>query len=342
MATLPVSSDRRPFLDVPQRDDGLRGALGVHPGLLVFGAALLLFPRVFSTYWVFTVSVGLVLAISCLGLLLVVGWVREISLAQAGLTGSALYITSYLLRPDPYGAEREGLPFPLAVAVGIGFAGALSFLVALVSVRLIGAYVLVLTLALQFALENSVMISERFTGGLGHSTTPRPHFFGFHMRTDDRYYYFVLGALVVSMVFLHRLRISRFGRSMMMVGADREAAAASGVSPWAYKVWAFVIAGGFAGLAGTLSGPLYFSPPGTLQYISFNSLFYLAIPVLAGFDSLTAVVGIAVVFILLPQVFLDAKINVYLLGGVGLAVGVLLGPRGLGGSVADLFDRRKR
>ncbi len=89
-----VAEPPRPIIAVPRRAGGLVGLLGVHPGLLVFGADLLLVPVLFSTYWVFTVSVGLVLAISCLGLLVVVGWVREISLAQAGLTGSVVYITS--------------------------------------------------------------------------------------------------------------------------------------------------------------------------------------------------------------------------------------------------------
>lgn len=89
--------------------------------------------------------------------------------------------------------------------------------------------------------------------------------------------------------------------------------------------------GTHGGVAGVLSGPLYFSPPGTLQFISFNSLFYAAIPILAGCDSLMTVAGLAVMFTLVPQMFLEAELNVFLLGGVGLAAGVLLGPRGLGG-----------
>ncbi len=337
-----VAEPPRPTIDVPRSAGGFAGLLGVHPGLLVFGAALLLVPRVLPKYWVFSVAVGLVLAISCLGLLVVVGWVREISLAQAGLTGTSVYITGYLLWDHDFGSRGGGLPFPLAAAIGIGVTAGLSLLVALVSVRLAGAYVIVLTLALQFALENTVMINDRLSGGLSSPTTPRPSFFGYGMYSDDQFYYFVLGALAVSTVFLYRLRISRFGRSLILVGSDKQAAAAAGVSPWTYKVWAFVIAGAFAGLAGALSAPLYFSPPGTLQYISFNSLFYLAIPVVAGFDSLSAVVGVAILFTLIPQVFLDAKINVYLVGGVGLCVGVLLGPRGVAGSVSDLFDRRRR
>ncbi len=186
------------------------------------------------------------------------------------------------------------------------------------------------------------LVSEHLNGGNGDWIIGRPNFFGHRMLTDESFYYFVLGALIVSMVFLHRLRISRFGRAMILVGSDKQAAAAAGVSPWTYKVWAFVIAGALAGLAGALSAPLQFNPPHSLPYISFNSLFYLAVPLLAGFDSLTAVVGVAVLFAVLPELLRDAKINVYLIGGIGLCIGVLLGPRGVAGSVTDLFDRRRR
>jgi hypothetical protein len=55
-----------------------------------------------------------------------------------------------------------------------------------------------------------------------------------------------------------------------------------------------------------------------------------------------AVVSVAVFFQLLPQILLDLKINVYLLGGLGLAIGVLAGPRGAGGAMIDLFDDRAR
>ncbi|MGQ0845111.1 MAG: branched-chain amino acid ABC transporter permease [Sporichthyaceae bacterium] len=331
-----------PTLNIPPRVGGIAGALGVHPFIIFIVAAAALYPVVGNEYWVFNVMTGLVLAIACLGLLVVVGWGREISLAQAGLTGSAVYLTGYCARGDKPGEAGPGFPFPLAALVGIGFVVAVSILVALVSMRLAGVYVIVLTLSLQFLLENSLFTKERFTGGLSAPSTPRPEFFGASMENDTRFYYYILGALLVSMFFLHRFRHSRFGRSLIMVGVDKAAAAAVGVSPWMYKVTAFAIAGAFAGLAGALSAPLYRNPPGILQYISFNSLFYLSVPILAGFESLVAVVGVAVFFQLLPQILLDLNINVYLLGGIGLAIGVLAGPRGAGGAMIDMFDPRAR
>ena len=310
--------------------------------MLLVGAALLV-PRLTSTYWTSNVMVGLVLAISCLGLLVLVGWAREISLAQAGLTGSALYICQYLHSGgvgEVHG-ESRGWPFPAAAGLAIAFAAAVSLLTALVAMRLAGPYVIVLTLAVQLWLENMIS-GERLSPGLAHLSSPRPTFFGVTMWPDSRFYYVVAGCLLVVVVFLHRARNSRFGRSMILAGSDPVAAAVVGVSPWRYRVWAFVVAGALAGLAGALAGPVFISPPGILYYVSFNSLFYLAVPVLAGFDSIAGTVVVAVVITLLPQVVLSWKLNVYLLGGIAMALGAFLGPRGIGGTIGDLCRRGAR
>ncbi|MGQ0467942.1 MAG: branched-chain amino acid ABC transporter permease [Sporichthyaceae bacterium] len=339
-----------PTLNIPPRVGGIAGLLGVHPAILLVVGFAFVYPVLpiewANEYWTFNVMTGLVLAMACLGLLVVVGWGREISLAQAGLTGSAAYITGFAAREDVDDPQAPvngwGLPLPFAALVGIGFVVLVSVLVALISMRLAGVYVIVLTLSLQFLLENSLFTEGDLTGGLSPLSTERPEFFGASMESDTRFYYYVLGILLISMYFLHRFRHSRFGRSLIMVGVDKAAAAAVGVSPWMYKVTAFAIAGAFAGLAGAVSAPMYRNPPGILQYISFNSLFYLSVPILAGFESLMAVVGVAVFFQLLPQILLELKINVYLLGGLGLAAGVLAGPRGAGGAVIDMFDPRAR
>ena len=57
----------------------------------------------------------------------------------------------------------------------------------------------------------------------------------------------MLGLVIL---FLARLRASRFGRGLMLAGTDRQAASAVGVSPWRAKIFAFVLAGVCAGVAG--------------------------------------------------------------------------------------------
>lgn len=369
----PSKNGAPPTIAVPPRVGGpgsspldrVHGMLGIHPGLLVLIAILAIYPLVGANNWVYNVTTGLVLAISALGLLVVVGWGREISLAQAGITGAACYISGFAAREFQGGVwdlplidlpkgMYTGLPFPLAALWGIGFAVVVSVLVSLVAMRLSGVYVIVLTLSLQFLIDSSLFTEAALTGGLSPLETPRPDVFGASLTcaepcnatfsSDDRIYYFVLAFLLVSMYFLYRFRHSRFGRSMIMVGVDPAAAAAVGVSPWKYKVAAFAIAGGFAGLGGALLAPFYGTPPGVFEFNAFNSLFYLSIPIMAGFESLIAVVSVALLFRLAPLLLaeIDIELNGYLLGGLGLAVGILMGPRGVGGFVSDIFDSRAR
>jgi branched-chain amino acid transport system permease protein len=132
---------------------------------------------------------------------------------------------------------------------------------------------------------------------------------------------------------------------MLLVRTNREAAAAVGISPWRYKILAFVISGLCLGLAGAMTAPLYRSPPTLLQYLSFASLFLLAVPVTAGSESLISVIIVAFAFTMLPAGLeeMSLRLSPNIVGGVGLLTGTYIGARGIGGAVLDkLRDRRER
>jgi len=323
----------------------LRGTQGAW---IVAAAVAVLWVYVAPTYWIFTVTAALLVAISALGLS-VVGWVGEFSLAQAGLTGIAVYVGAYAYRPPAahgtfHTTSQVGLgwPFLAAAALAIGVVVLLSVVVSLATSRLSGVYIMVLTLGLQMTIERAAFTNERLTGGINGAFTPRPAVFGFSLGSDRAYYFLCLAALGAGLFALARLRASRAGRALLLVGVDRQAAASVGVSPWGYKIFAFAIAGFFAGVAGMLTGPLFGSPPSYVSYLALMSLFYLAIPVLAGFRSLPAVVVVAVAFGLAPQALERLLISPLLLGGLGLFAGTLAGPAGVGGLVSELLRKRRR
>lgn len=352
-----------PRLEVPARP-GVRGRL--HPGPVLLVGALLVAPRFLNDHWVYIVITGLMLAIACLGLHVLTGWARQISLMHAGVVGSAVCVTGwasdalYSRAADRAEAEARAAagvgprtqvefawpdydPYLLAgMGVGIGFAVLVYAVVGLVAHRMALAYVVMLTLAAQFALETYVFTEERFAGGMDHRQTLRPDVLGVSFGPNERFYYLVAVVLLAVVFLLHRLRRSRFGRSIVFAGNDPEAAAAAGVSPWRFRLAAWVVAGACAGIAGALQAPFYRSPPGILQYISFNSMVYLAVAVIAGGASLLAVVVVAVAVSLAPHLVLDWELNMFLVGGVGMAIGIALGPRGVGGAVMDLVTPGRR
>jgi ABC-type branched-subunit amino acid transport system ATPase component/ABC-type branched-subunit amino acid transport system permease subunit len=308
------------------------------PVLLVGISVAVGFPFFAENSTIFTVTGGLVLGIAALGLVAVVGWSREVSLVQAGLTGTAAYVSGYLYRST----GGEGLPFVVAALLATAVVVALSMLVALGTARLSGIFIMILTLALQIVIEKTFFKAASLTGGLNAVTTPRPWLFGLDLEPDRTFYFLVLAVVAVMVLLMARLRRSRFGRSLLLVGADRKAAASVGISPWSYKIFAFALAGVFAGVAGALSAPLYHSPPGTGAYTTLNSLLYLSIPVVAGFASLWGVVLVGVVFTWAPQALESYHLSPFILAGAALGVGVLLGSRGVSGAIVDLVARSRR
>jgi ABC-type branched-subunit amino acid transport system ATPase component/ABC-type branched-subunit amino acid transport system permease subunit len=289
-------------------------------------------------YWVFTAASGVTLAVAALGLLVVVGWAKEVSLAQAGLTGTAVYLCAYAMRG---GTAGWGWPFLAAAAFAIAVTVAISIVIALATAKLSGIYIMILTLAVQFTIERTFFTTRRLVQTDPRYPLSRPAFLGIHLTSDRAYYLFALGVLCALILFLSRLRSSRFGRALMLAGTDRQAASSVGVSPWRAKIFAFAIAGFCAGLAGVLIAPLYPTPPSYIGFVALQSLIYLAIPVLAGFRSLIGVATVAMGFAVAPQALEHFHLSPFFLGAVGLIGGTLVGSSGLSGLVFDLLENRR-
>ena len=315
------------------------------PNIPLWGFAALLivalgWVHMVPKFWVFLGGAACLLAISAIGLSVVVGWAGEVSLASAALVGTSVYLTGYMVR-----ADGMNLPFVAGLLTGMLVAAALHAFAALATARLSGIYVMVLTLGLQVTIERTVFSVAKLTGGSEGVYLSRPRFLGIGFDSDVAFYYLCAGVLATVVVVLTLFRQSRHGRALLLVRTNREAAAAVGISPWRYKILAFAICGALLGLAGAMTAPLYRSPPTLLQYLSFASLFLLAVPVTAGSESLLAVIVVAFAFTMLPagleEVGLRLSPNV--VGGLGLLTGTYIGARGIGGAVLDkLRDRRER
>ena len=308
----------------------------------VLGLALVMgiVPQFVKEYWIFLSTAGFLTAITVMGLAVIIGWAGQVTLAGAALLGTSVYITGYLLREGLAGSGAW--PFIPAMIGGVACATVLSALVAIPTARFSGVYVMVLTMGLQVTMERTLFTYTWISGGAGADVrVPRPALFGFKFNTDMRYFYLSFGVMVVSGLLLHALRRSRHGRAIHLVRTDRQAAAAVGISPWRYRVIAFAIGGFLIGIAGAFTAPLYESPPALTQYILFQSLFLLAIPVVAGTQTIVGLASVAVFFQILPAALQSHRLSVYLLGGAGLIAGTLLGPRGMAGSLLDLLQQKR-
>ncbi len=305
--------------------------------LLAFGLIAWLF--FWPDYMVFTLTAAFPAAFAGLGLLVLQGWTREISLASAGLLGTSMYYYGWLARDD----LGVGLPWVIAAVIAITIAGAAMALLAAFSIKLPGIYLLVLTLALQLAIQEIVFTQGRLVGGLsGGIATPRPWFFGLDLTDDKTFYLFCLALLALTLAGLARLRHSPTGLACLLVGADRQAAAAVGIAPARFRAFAFVTSGVLAGLGGVVASWLFVTPPQSYGYGVQQSLLLLAIPVVAGVDSMAWVLVVVATLQVIPTAFEKLYIADATLAGFALVIGAGLGPGGIGGRATDLMRRVTR
>ncbi len=309
-------------------------------GALVVLVAISVVPLFVADYWIFLSTAGFITAITVMGLAIIIGWAGQVTLAGAALLGTSVYITGYLMREGLAGSG--GWPFIPALIIGALCPAVLSALIAVPTARFSGIYVMVLTMGLQVTLERTLFTYTWITGGVGADVRiNRPKIFGFEFNTDHRYFYLSFSVMVIAAFVMYALRNSRHGRAIQLVRTDRQAAAAVGISPWLYRVVAFGIGGLFIGLAGAMTAPLYESPPALTQYILFQSLFLLAIPVVAGTQSITGLIVVSLTFQILPPALQSHRLSVYLLGGIGLVAGTLVGPRGIVGTTLDFLQQQR-
>ncbi|MSP97703.1 MAG: branched-chain amino acid ABC transporter permease [Betaproteobacteria bacterium] len=235
---------------------------------------------------------------------------------------------------------QMGLPFPIAVAVGLALCAGIALIVAIPSTRLDGFYLALATLAL--AQLFIVVLNEGggLTGGTGGLANYKlPDLFG--LRVNGPWYTVVIVVLMLgTMALLDRLDRSWFGRACRAVRDNPEAAAAMGVNVSRTKVIAFTLTSALAGLAGivyafvdnTVNPPIF----------GLENAFLLLFMVIVGGSGRQAgaIIG-AVLLYLLPYV-LSPLIGHHhaLVFGILMLAAILLKPRGLIGIFDGLHRRR--
>jgi len=208
-------------------------------------AALALFPLfVTNPYYVHLVETILIYAILLFGLDIVVGYTGQVSLGHAGLFGIGSYVTAVLIM-------HFGTPWFLAVPASIVVTALFGAILALPALRVTGPYLAMVTLA--FGTIIQILINEMsfITQGPMGITLTKPSLFGRELH-ETEYFYMVAIFMVAALTVVHFLLKSHFGRAFEALRDSPIASDCMGVSVYRYKVYAFVISAGLAGLAGSL------------------------------------------------------------------------------------------
>ena len=180
---------------------------------------------------------------------LLLGFTGLASLGQAAYLGVGAYMTAILATKYQFGL---GYDFWLVVVLGILAGAALAAIFGLLAIRATGVYFLMITLALGQCVWGLAYRWNSLTGGdNGINLRDRPKF-GIDLSHDVTFFYLVFGFFAVSLLAMYVLVQSPFGRSLAGIRERELRMQILGYNTWLHKYIAFVIAGGFGGLAGVL------------------------------------------------------------------------------------------
>src|SRR6266702_1320346 len=185
------------------------------------------------------IGIAIILAVS---LNLVNGLTGQFSIGHAGFMAVGGYVCAVLLMRGP-AQDPYRLFFIASSAAGAGAAALAGWLVGKPSLRLRGDYLAIVTLGFGEIIRVIIENTPLFGRAIGLSPIPRYADFTW-----------IWTAAIATILITKRLRDSTHGRAFLSVREDEVAAEAMGVDTTGYKVRAFVISAGMAGVAGALSG----------------------------------------------------------------------------------------
>jgi branched-chain amino acid transport system permease protein len=257
-------------------------------------------------------TIGLAYFMLALSIVVLTGWVGQISLAQGAFVAVGGIGTLI-------GSKSFGLPFPLPVLCGAALSVPFSLLIGLPALRLRGLYLAIATLGFGYG-------ASRLVAGnldMGAATAPVLNLFGWHAGTTLEIYY-CLAAVVAGVTFLcWRVSVTRPGRAFYAVRDSETVASAYGINTTRTKLTGFVLAGAVASVAGSVLAYVIGQPGGGYTDIFF-SITWVAYVVVAGIGSIGGAALAAAVFGLLPLVFTSRASASSTGAGAQVVAGILL------------------
>ncbi|MGH1484110.1 MAG: branched-chain amino acid ABC transporter permease [Geminicoccales bacterium] len=266
----------------------------------------------------------------------------EWSLGHAVIMGVGAYASALL-------AKKLGLFVPLSIILGALTAALIAALLSFPLFRMKGFYFLIGSFA---SGEIIRLLWKRFREPFGgpkglKSIEPMPDFsigiYDFDFFEPVSYYYFAGVVVAASLWILWRIERSLVGLTFHAVHWQDKLAQSAGVDVWGYRTRAFVIASGFAGLAGALLGHYI----GTINPNSFDlevMVFVLTWAIVGGTQTFYGPILGCVVLTILNEVILrelgfeQMRPLIY---GLVLILSILFLPKGLESLVQWVVQRRK-
>ena len=298
----------------------------VGAGLLLAGVAP------FVLYPVFLMKV-LCFALFACAFNLLIGFAGLLSFGHAAFFGGAAYVSAHA-------AKVWGWPPELAILAGTATAALMGLVFGWVAIRRQGIYFAMITLALSQMIF-FLALQLPFTGGEdGIQAVPRGHLFGvIDLNQPLSMYFFVLAVFVFGFALIWRTVHSPFGQVLKAIRENEPRAVSLGYRTDQYKLLAFVLSAGLAGLAGGTKA-LVFQLASLTDVTWQMSGEVVLMTLLGGMGTLFGPVVGAGLVVTLESYLAGTGLPVPAVIGAIFVVCVLLFRRGIVGEIQALLTRR--
>jgi len=257
---------------------------------------------------------------------LLIGYVGLLSFGHALFFGGASYASAHA-------ALAWGWPPELAVLFSVLVSAALGLLVGAIAIRRQGIYFAMITLALAQMFYFFCLRAE-FTGGEnGIQGVPRGHLANTYVM-----YYFVAAVFLLAFAVIFRIIHSPFGQVLKAVRENEPRAISLGYKTDQYKVIAFVLSAGLAGLAGGTKAMVF-------QLSSLTDVHWgmsgevILMTLIGGIGTIFGPVVGAVFFVTLENYLAQLGSWVQVVQGVIFVICVIAFRRGIVGELARVLKR---
>ena len=305
--------------------------------IAVLIAVLALLPTfVHSDYLLTLADLAGIYSIAVMGLGILLGFTGQMSLAQAAFLGIGAYTSGWI-------TTHLGWPVWPSMALAVAASALVGLAVGYPCLRLSGHYLALATIGFGIITQLVLINWKDVTNGPdGMTGIPPPQIGPWTLDTYGTYYYLVLVMVLICAYIAWRIKTTRVGRALQAIRENEIAARATGIDATRYKIIAFVLAGAYAGLAGSLlAHDIKFVSPDSYSFD--QSVVFLVMLILGGSSSIGGAILGAVLLTMLPEVLRPLKSSYIMVYGAAVIAMVIFMPQGLVGVFGALrarFERR--
>jgi branched-chain amino acid transport system permease protein len=291
-----------------------------------------------SNFYMYILIMGALNAVLAISLNLMLGYIGEKSLGHAAFFGIGAYTAAMI-------SSHFGLSGPLNLLAAFVVTTACAAIIGIPALRLRGPYFAIVTLGFVLILQLLVLNGGAFTGGpsgltgvtrLTWSGIGGPYVFS----TDIQYYYAAIALFWIALFVSIAAVKSKMGRAWLAIRENLDLAESIGINAFYYKMVAFLMGAGLAGLVGALYAH-YIGFVSPRIFDTWTNVLIVAMVIIGGEGTIIGPVVGGLIMTALPELLRFAEGYRMLLYGLFLLAVIMFSPQGIVGLVADVWHKLK-